>query len=319
MRGIEHRSVESVMNAYNLMNKPTWALFSGRDIMIPYEGDNLDEGGTLLQNYLDMLQQGGSSTVYTLKLYNNGTTNISSKTPEHASTTMMLSGAPVKTENGVTIIDRQQQGSGSFMNNQLYQQMQQRIDSLEADKNRLTQQLHEKSMLMITKDFEHKISGTAAQEKHPFDRLIEHFADNPEKIGTTLKNIIEPIGDIFSKGPKNHIINSTEEEPAINGTSNNSSTMEEEHIIINREPGEEEEEDIENSEDLTEEEEKLLDDQEHYLDYIEAETDIARTTEMLQALAAICKRIGGDKLFQMVTTVAALNDKDLNKLLNHLD
>lgn len=66
---IQFRDSEAVLAAYLNRNCPAWGLFQGKQFMFKYEGSTVQEGEAALTEVLDMLGNGSTNAIYTLKVY----------------------------------------------------------------------------------------------------------------------------------------------------------------------------------------------------------------------------------------------------------
>jgi len=309
-RGIEHKSVDGVIDAYILNDHPNWGLFSGREIMIAYEDGNMDAGMSMLKDYLDILQQGGSSAVYTLRIYNDDVKNITDKTGYRASTTCMLnSNTATRTENGVTIIDRGVGNTAAPGNNAASALIMARLDKLETENARLRDENHKQEIKFLMDKLDKAIAGTEAkEEKKPWwENLIEKVSERPESIG----KFLEPIKDLFVE-KKNYIVQTVPQTVPVAGTDNK-----EEPPMSNTQatagP-------LQNPF-ITDEERKMSSDEQSKLliDRLAKLTDEEHEDVQNECLESIAARISHVTLTRMLLAVADMDDKNMNKLLNHLD
>lgn len=65
------RGATQVMNAYRKIDIPAWALWSGKELMFSYSGDDHAEGEQLLQQTLQMLVEGESQAILSLRIYDD--------------------------------------------------------------------------------------------------------------------------------------------------------------------------------------------------------------------------------------------------------
>lgn len=192
---IEHRDTQSVMNAYEYFDKPNFAVFHVKDMRAYYDGGNKEQGTGKLQEWLDMIEASNTGAVYTLKVYDEMCRDIKNNTPHSGSTTFMLSSTtPVKTENGVTIIDRTQGAANAGGNAAVMA----RLDSLEKTNVELREKLHKEEMKSIETRFQNQIAGLQKNQdeenrKGPWDRIGEMIAEKPER----LDKLIDKAGDII--------------------------------------------------------------------------------------------------------------------------
>jgi len=66
-----------------LRGVPAFSIYQGKQLLLKFEGDGIDEGATMLENFLPMLSQ--SAAIYTLCVYEEFTGKINDKTPYHGS------------------------------------------------------------------------------------------------------------------------------------------------------------------------------------------------------------------------------------------
>ncbi len=308
--GIEHKSVDSVMEAFRSYDLPNFSIWAGKQLRVKYEGGNWDEGLQELLNYLNVILAANTQCVYSLRVYPEDVTHIDNKTPYDGSTTFMLSPAvPTTTQNGVTIIDRNGNQVGSSRTDPAVlrelEQLRTKTDQLQSDLNR-------KEIELLKQDFDHQIAGLKREyEEQPelswgdkalafFEKLLE----KPEVIEKTGK----AIAGIFNKG-NNYII----EHPQVVQTSPISGT--------NTETEQEMETTIFENHFLTPEERKLK-------KHEQSELMIQRLTPLdddkhqdiqNECLTSLETRIGNVTLSRMLLAVAGLDNHELNKLISHLD
>ncbi len=182
--GIEHRSIDTIMDAYNNGGLPNFSIWAGPQLRIKYEGGNVDEGYSTLNNYLNVIKNANTHTVYTLKLYPAETQKINNKTDYDGSTSFMLrDDIPVRADqNGVTVIDRTINGSNN--NNQGLQMF--------LEKMMTQQQLMFDKMMQIQ----------ANQQQTKLDKFIGMVEENWNKQQLEpVKDVFDKIGDMMEKNP----------------------------------------------------------------------------------------------------------------------
>lgn len=187
-QGIEHRDPDTVMQAFDYFDKPNFAIYVGKDQRTAYEGSSVEDAAAKLREYLEMLAASGTATVYTMKVYQEGQTNIGSKTEHCGSTTFMFSPtAPVRTENGVTFIDRigaptaPARGNGDIM--AMFTQMM-------AQQEKFMQQM---------------MAMQQQQQQTKLDKFIGFVEENMNKQQLEpVKDVFDKIGDIVEKNP--HVV-----------------------------------------------------------------------------------------------------------------
>ena len=69
-KAVQFRGIKNVVKAYKNKAVPAWGLFQQTQFLEKYEGDDVDEGATLLQDYLEALdQRSNDNNTYTLCVY----------------------------------------------------------------------------------------------------------------------------------------------------------------------------------------------------------------------------------------------------------
>lgn len=97
-KSVQFQTINHVVDAYNMRNVPAFSIYQGKQLLIKYEGEDLDEGSQLLNNFLTMLQD--SAAIYTLCVYEEFTGKINDKTPYHGSWNFRFSAAPAGYQQG---------------------------------------------------------------------------------------------------------------------------------------------------------------------------------------------------------------------------
>lgn len=77
---VQFRGIDNVIKAYGYKEIPAWALYCGTSLLHKYDGDNIDEGTAMLQEWLNMMGS-SSNAIYTLKVYEDLKGKIKDKTP----------------------------------------------------------------------------------------------------------------------------------------------------------------------------------------------------------------------------------------------
>lgn len=331
-RGIDYRERENVVQCYEFGKMPNWAIFAGNEIVMPFCEGDLEEGKARLDQYLALLEDNSKTKqVFTLRVYPATTTNITNKTPYSGSFTFMLNqeeNLVADPRTGVMIVDltaRPQAGNNAYMD-----MIMGRLEKMEQQNALLLNQLHSNQIKSLEDKLNTAISGLndKAAAEHWSDKLLQNLSDKPEIIPDTIGKIF----DIFSK-PKKDYLHAT----PMAGTDQVAPTPKAEPKMEQQQqnPAPEEEQ-----EDLSEAEVTALQDRQgDALDILEEKLGIEVLTTFLEQLAAksedqleewavqeaqmaiLRTRLANSpgRLTQMVTQVAALDDKGLNKLLNHLD
>ena len=267
--GIEHTNKDTVIEAYQFFAAPNWCIWGGRDKRAQYVDDDLDEGETKLGEFLDMIANSNTSTVYLLRVYKAGTKNVSNKTEGEGATTFMLSGTTkiTKDQNGVTIIDRtrgEPAGSAALAS---------RLDNLERDNKDLLERLHKQEIEMLRKEMDARISGLSnTPEPSMFDKallLIDKVGEHPA--------ILDKIAGIFQKRTAPPVAEAQyfSTEVPVNGTAQNSTDMNQEQTQDEQAPP------------VSDSEAEILNDRlEAALDSLEDKIGLEKLTTALEAIAS---------------------------------
>lgn len=86
MASVNFRGVEGAVTAYETRALPTWAIFDKKNLM--QSGETADN----LRSYLELLEEHGSNTVYTLKVYKNlSADDVTDKAESNGAFTFILS------------------------------------------------------------------------------------------------------------------------------------------------------------------------------------------------------------------------------------
>lgn len=194
-RGIEHRNKVTLLQAYDNYELVQWAIYAGKEQVMCYEGDNLDESLMKLTEVLEAIEASGTNNVYVIRFYSEDTKEITTKTGFKGSTTFMFGGAPLKTENGVTIIDRTAKHD-NYIASKPDPAIQQRLDKLETQLNREQELRHQAELKLMKADFDHRISGMN-ENKAPeiMERIVGMITEKPE----TIQHLFEGIGNLIDK------------------------------------------------------------------------------------------------------------------------
>lgn len=274
--GIEHRNSETLMQAFDNWKRPQWVIYCGKEPRDGYEDNNIDESRQYLEDCLEAITASGTNTVYTIRSYSVDQPEINSKTPFKASTTFMLGGAPVKTENGMIVIDRDARGVGNTGANLQTQSLVARLDKLEAENRSLQEKLFSTQLESIKREFENKISGLQPQEpkQELTDKLLalgQAAIDKPEIIDKLFSGL-QGIGRlVFNRSAD------PQPEPAAQIAGTNQDQM--------KTTNQDQQDEIE----LSPEEQALYDRQEEALDAIEKKIGVEKLTEALEAIAKMNK------------------------------
>lgn len=82
-RSVQFNHVENVINAYELRAVSAFSIYQGKQLLLKYEGESIEQGAALLNEFLPNLS--GSAAIYTLCIYEEFQGRINDKTPYHGS------------------------------------------------------------------------------------------------------------------------------------------------------------------------------------------------------------------------------------------
>ncbi len=327
--GIEHRSLDTVMQVFDNWKRPNWAIYSGTIPRETFESDNIDESREYLCATLEAIAASGTNTTYTIRSYADNTKEINSKTPFKASTTFMLgSAATTRGENGVTIIDRTayQPPVRAIGNTATDNQLEQ----LRQDNERLKDKLHQQEIAALRAEIKQAIGQTTQPpEPETWEKIIGYIHEKPELIGNILTPITDMLKNIFAPA-KNYIVDKPT--AAVNGTAAAAPQEQQQYSTV----GNTEEVDQEGIEDgdydltpegalinpfIFEDEKKISEDQQNklFIDRLSQLTEEQNEDVQNICLEIIADRISQQTLSRMLIVVAGLSNKKMNQLLSHLE
>ena len=320
---IDHTALENVINAYTVTNRPKWAIFAGNEIVGCYEGNDLYEGENMLREWLSMLEAGQSSTVYTLKLYNDKYESIDRKTPNSFSTTFMLNktNPTRRLEDGTIIIDTARDNRAVGNMGPGYSVLQQQVKELQDQINKERELRHALELKAIEQRFSHQIAGLQMANDKPWWQQITENKDAMSTVTNIFKNVFNP-------GPKESFIRPQEQRIPVNhamsGVEKTTTAPVEEPETTDK-PGQ----GIYLQEMLTEAEwndrermQIVLDKLRQINDKEAAEgidpTDRKGADLQSECLASLAVRVGEPVLTLMLLYCQSLNDDDLDGMIKHM-
>lgn len=317
------------MEAFKFNAKPNWHLFAGNEPITGYDGGDMEEATTRLTQYLEMIERQPTKQVYTLRTYPDSTTNITNKTAYSGSINLMLArDADIVSDpkTGLMILDR----GGNQRPSAASSELMTRLDKLEETNRQLLQDLHRSEMKALQDNFANQIAGLQKkdEEKDWVTRIGESFADHPERID----RLAETVGNIFSRifQKKENFIQQRPAQSTVHGTEQTSPAMPD--TTTQTRPAETA---VKLSEEgaymhtfLTEEERKEKKAKRYELMHqrlskIDPENRDADGQNEFDREQIICiqllePRLGAVILTQLLLNLAAMNDDDLNDVVNHM-
>lgn len=324
-RGIDYRDKEDVLKAFEFSGKSRWAIFAGNEIVTSSSGaDSLDQ-------YLQLIEgQDHTRQTFTLKVYDDGDGSITNKTANAGSFNFNLNQDIQTTtdpKTGIMVIDRSQRAPAG--NNSQYVDLLAKI--VELERSLLTER-HNHALAQLNDKFDRAIAGlnnATPEPEKPWEKALNAFVEDPNKLTNFLggiKNLFIPSGsnrpdEDYFRTPEAGIAgtNNTEEETMPTETTNAAPAAAEEQ-------------------ELTEEQENALNDKiDDSLDSLADRLGLPATQQVIGAIAAmpddqlghwvvqqqhmatLAMRLKPEVLTKMISTVAGMDDKNLKKLLSHLD
>jgi hypothetical protein len=305
--GIEHRTADSVIQAYNRYDCCNFSIWAGKRLCVKHDSGNSDIAIGELNDFLNTISGAQTQTVYTLRVYADSVDNINSNTAYEGSTTFCLMPAGIpRGENGISILPIQ----GQNVPAKIDPAKDSEIAKLRAENEALIKQVHNKELQMLRQEFDNKISGLQNQkeEKSGWEKFWELLDKNSDKVINTVEKFIEKLGG----ESKDYIVN--KEPKAISGTTHTSQNSDE--MIIQRTG-----EGALINPFIKPEESGLTEDQKNDILKLRLKDLNQENHDDIQSdcLEIIEERIGAETTSLMLLKVASLSNKDLNKLLSHLD
>lgn len=202
--GVEYRDLESAIEAYTNNGMPNFSIWAGTTLKVKYEGDNIDEGNSVLRNFLHQIQQVGTSTVYSLRVYPSGVHNINNKTVYEGSFNFMLNTyGQQRNENGVVVVSgAQAPAANNAQNNSYVQMLVQQITQKDIELAGLRSQLMDAELRAIRSHTAQQIAGLSQPAEPTMqDKLIEMGKTVIEK-PDVIEKIFEGLEKLFTSARK---------------------------------------------------------------------------------------------------------------------
>ncbi len=130
-KSVQFQNINNVVDAYNMREVPAFSIYQGKQLLIKYEGSDIDEGSQLLNNFLTMLQD--SAAIYTLCVYEEFSGKINDKTPYHGSWNFRFNAAPAGYQQGSVALQGIQQEMRELREQLSRKQIQEELDEQEAE------------------------------------------------------------------------------------------------------------------------------------------------------------------------------------------
>jgi hypothetical protein len=337
--GIEHKDKDSLMDAFDYFDMPCFAIYAGTQQRTGFCCESVADAREKFEQFVDFVISSGNQAVYVVRFYPSGTKAITNKTAYEGSTSFMMNKeAPLKMENGVMVIDRGEGKAAAASNNNFTAMIMGRLDKMEEQNRQLQQQLFNTQLKSLEEKMNRAINGTDAQVpvKEWWEQALEHLEKNPNAVGNIINPIKDAIAEFLPGKRTNYIQNPTtpvgrtdaREQPK---EQPKETVMEKEQTAPATEEQETEEEEIDlfapdaagyrHNPLLTEDERKLPEGKqtEVIVKKLELLSDEQHEDMQNAAMDSVANRIGNPTLSRMIIAVACMNDKQMNKLLNHLD
>jgi hypothetical protein len=68
-KNVQFRGIDTVLKAYENRNCPAWSLWVAKQFLFKYEGSTVEDAKGNLEETLAMIEENGSTAIYTLKIY----------------------------------------------------------------------------------------------------------------------------------------------------------------------------------------------------------------------------------------------------------
>lgn len=138
---VQFYGIDNVVKAFEYKKISTWAIFQGRQLLHKCEGAAMEESADMLQEYLEMIEAGGTGATYMLKVYecSEDQKKINEKTACDGSFNFRLISEETR-----------QQRSDNYSRGQ--QEILDRLEAIEEEKNKEPEGFGEKIGAMLLAD-----------------------------------------------------------------------------------------------------------------------------------------------------------------------
>ena len=77
MAGIDFRDKDVLIDQYEEFGKPNFSIWQGKRLKISYDGNDIKDGSSMLNNYLEQITNSGTQSQYELLVYPEGVNRCS--------------------------------------------------------------------------------------------------------------------------------------------------------------------------------------------------------------------------------------------------
>lgn len=319
---IEHRNIQDLLQSYDNYGCVNFTIWQGKDLKVTYDEGEAAEAKDLLENFLNTIQQSGTTAVYTLKVYKKND-QIKTGTMPHGSTTFQFTSYVPAGQQQATKQDIYIAGTGGGKQDSSYlTELRQRLDKLEQENVKLRDDKHAQDLAQLRSDFQNQIAGLSQPEEKTWqDHVLEHK--------DTIRDIVKEIASIFRPPVKDYTV--TNIPAAVSGTAQGAAPAVKTETTITdhsrQQPPEMETTDIIKGPDgqlinpfLTDQERELPADQQGAIttEKIEALTEDQQNDVQSECMEIIVDRVGNVMLTRLILAVACMDKETLNTTLSYL-
>lgn len=199
--GIEYRDIEGIIEAYQNYDKPNFSIWAGPSLKVKFEEGNMDQGAGMLRSFLNQLQSVATTTVYSIRVYNEGVDNINNKTPYEGSFTFMLGDRTLqKNDQGVYIMANGNPAPAARNNSQEMVEMRERMQRLETELANEREKRHKAEMDNLRTDFNNRIAGLEKVDiPDKWLTIGEKLLEKPDAIEKVFNGVGSLIDKFYSK------------------------------------------------------------------------------------------------------------------------
>lgn len=221
-KSVQFNNVENVVGAYHLRQVPAFSIMQGNQFMVSYDGQDMDEGETLLREFCNMISQ--SAAIYTICVYEEFTGKINAKTPYHGSFNFRFNGlTEFQKVNGLDSIHSELRAMNERIEQLSREKIKEEIEEDETDNSAmgtmdkiagilshpLVQQLAPVIIGMITKNngmeknnelIENKISGVPGMQSEISENLYNALCEMMVVVPDVEKHLIK-LGNLAKNNP----------------------------------------------------------------------------------------------------------------------
>jgi hypothetical protein len=196
---IEQSDIAGVLSVYDFHDLPKFGIFHQKQPVVIYDADGtLEDGRQKLSDYLDMIENGGSTAVYELRVYDDSCHNINSKTGYKGATSFQINSDKraeyTKGPDGNVIMVRERNNgmSGLSGNNSLMQMLMDQNKQTQIMLQALIKEREDKKFDLLLEALKAKAEPAKESWQEQLAGLGKLIIDKPD--------VIDRIGYIFKPG-----------------------------------------------------------------------------------------------------------------------